>query len=154
MKGFLLLVALLAVPSLAFAKPKGCMTKAEQTVEWQIRHGIRLREFAFRCDEPPYNAGTLAIWRRIDATQTGQFQKMTDSRAKTFEREFPQTFKSYIEAWNGRIIMRYRDYYLSDIDCIQTKRQLQDIEKKGFKAFTTLSARYKPEILMDYRTCQ
>jgi hypothetical protein len=150
----LLALILLASGSDAQAKPKNCITKAEQTVEWQIRHAIRLREFAWRCDEKPYSAGTLDIWKRVDEKNAAKFQQMRDSRAKVFEREFPEKHKTYIENWNGRIIIRYRDYYLSDIDCKQTKKQLQDIDKNGFNSFTKLAARYKPEVLMDYRICQ
>lgn len=137
----------------ALAKPKNCITSAEQTVEWQVRHALRLREFAWRCDEKPHHAGTWEIWSRIDQKNAAQFQKMKDARAKVFEREFPEKHKVYLENWNGRIIMRYREYYLSDIDCKQTKKQLEDIDKKGFNAFTKMSARYKPEVLMDYRVC-
>lgn len=137
----------------AQAKPKNCFSSAEHTVEWQVRHGIRLREFAYRCDEHPYNAGTLEIWKRIDEKNAAQFQKMRDARAKTFEREFPTKFKEYLEAWNGRIIIRYRDYYLSDVDCAQTKKQLEEIDKKGFPVFVKIAAKYKPEALMDYRKC-
>jgi hypothetical protein len=153
MRWGLLFVLLLVGSAPAFAKPKNCMTKAEQTTEWQIRHAIRLREFAWRCDEPPYSAGTLEIWNRIDEKNATKFQQMKDARAKIFEREFPEKHKVYLENWNGRIIIRYRDYYLSDLDCKQTKKQLQDIDKTGFNAFLKLAAKYKPEVLMDYRTC-
>ncbi|MBF0270051.1 MAG: hypothetical protein HQL44_15820 [Alphaproteobacteria bacterium] len=153
MRFLLILILLLLQASPAFAKPKNCMTRAEQTSEWQIRHAIRLREFAWRCDEPPYSAGTLEIWKRIDEKNAAQFKKMTDARAKVFEREFPTQHKTYLENWNGRIIIRYRDYYLSNIDCAQTKQQLLDIDKKGFGAFTKMAGKYKPEVLMDYRIC-
>lgn len=149
----LILLLSLSMAAPAQAKPKNCFSKAEQTVEWQVRHGIRLREFAHRCEEPRYNAGTLEIWKRVDEKNAAQFQKMRDARAKVFEREFPEMHKEYLENWNGRIILRYRNYYLSDVDCKQTRKQLEAIDKTGFNAFVKMAAKYKPEVLMDYRLC-
>lgn len=146
-------------PALAQAKAKGksqargCFTKVEQAAEQQVRQGIRLREYGWRCEQSPYAAKTLELWTTIDKKFGKDFAKVTETRQKAFEREFPDSWKTDLEVWNGRIVLHFRHLYLSNRACAEAKSQLVEIDKKGFKTFQAMAAKAKPEVIMDYKVC-
>ncbi|MCC7168251.1 MAG: hypothetical protein IT565_11845 [Rhodospirillales bacterium] len=150
---------LASAPAWAQAKAKGknqargCFTKPEQAAEQQVRQGVRLREFAWRCEETPYLAKTLELWTGIDKKFGKDFAKVTETRQKAFQREFPESWKTDLEVWNGRIVLHYRHLYLSKRACVEARNQLEQIDKKGFKTFQAIAAKAKPDVIMDYKIC-
>jgi hypothetical protein len=156
-RGLVLLLAFLILPGESWAqkagKPRECFTKPEHEAEQQVRQGIRLREWSAICDIEPFKAGTWPLWSKIDNKFGKDFAKVTESRAKAFEREFPETWKQQIEVWNGRIVLHWRNRSLLPRNCTELKKQLEQIDKKGFSAFKAIAAKTKPEVRMDYKIC-
>lgn len=132
------------------AKIKGCFSRAEQAAEQQVRHGIFLREAAARCDAQPYSAGTLSMWTGVNRQFGERFARQTDVRRKAFDREFPH---DDIGTWDGRLVMHFRYYPLSQGYCQDVRNQLRDVQAKGWGAFVKQSVKSRGEVLLDYKVC-
>ncbi len=149
----LLLLCLLPHLALAQGRPMECFTKAEQRAEQMVREGLRLREGAIGCDGPPWRAGTRPLWDDIDRRFGGQFAAQTRVRERAFRREFAKDAENRLQMWNGRIVMHFRHYPLSETYCAGIKDVLQKMQKGGWRAFTGLAAKAKDQVKMDYRPC-
>ncbi len=130
-----------------------CFTKSEHAVEGEVRYGVRLREHSWSCDTKPYSMDTWKIWSAFDKSSKDQFVKLTEDRKKTFEREFPNNYKALISTWDGRIVLHYRYDQLNGVMCSNLKKQLTDIQAKGWKEFQKQAKKNKPEVMMDYKVC-
>jgi hypothetical protein len=144
-----LLVAATPAPA-QNAKSKGCFSAAEQAAEQQVRHAIFLRESALRCEAPPFSAGTAALWSDIAQQFGDRFARQTDLRRKAYEREFP---RDDIGSWDGRVVMHFRHYPLTEGYCQDVKRLLKDVQTKGWGVFVKQSVKSKGEVLLDYKVC-
>jgi hypothetical protein len=149
-----LLLSLLPTQVLAEAKARNCFTKAEQTAEQIVREGLRLREGATGCDGPPWKMHTLSLWMSVDQRLGSRFAAQTRIRKKAFQREFSDDADNRLEMWNGRIVLHYRNYPLSDVYCAGVKDMLDNALKKGWGAVTRSAARGADEVKMDYRYCE
>lgn len=150
------LVAVVLFPHWAFAqgKTRGCFSKAEEAAEQIVREGLRLREGARGCDGSPWNKGTLALWDDVDRLFGPRFAAQTAIRRKAFEREFKDDADNRLERWNGRIVMHFRHYPLSDIYCGSIKTMLEQIRKRGWGVLQKQATKAQDEVTMDYRPCQ
>jgi hypothetical protein len=148
-------LALLAmmVPPPAFAKPKGCFTATEESAEQMVRQGLRLREGARGCDSEPWDAGTLPLWQQIDQQYGPQFAHQTEIRKNAFVREFSNDAENKLSEWDGRIVIYFRNYPLSDLYCGQIKSMMAAIQKGGWPAFTKQAGRSGDVVKMNYNPC-
>lgn len=146
-------VMLLLWPELAWSKPRGCFTKAEQNAEQMVRHGLHLREGANGCDGQPWNTGTEPIWQQINTQLGAQFAQQTQIRAAAFDREFEKDADNKLSVWNGRIVMYFRNYPLSAVYCGELKKQLDAVQKGGWGVFARQAGKAVDVIRMDYRLC-
>ncbi len=137
----------------AWAKPKKCFTKPEQTAEQVIRLGLRLREGALTCHDKPWNRDTKAAWEKMDQTFGQRFAQQTKIREQAFSREFPKDAKTILAQWDGRTVFFYRYHPLSDVYCNSIGKLLDDINKKGWGYLTQQAAKGGDEVKMDYRQC-
>ena len=157
--GPLALIACLDV-NLAWAQAasKGCFSKQEEQAEQIVRDGVRLREGAIGCDDRPYLAGTLVLWRQVDQRFGAQFNQQTKIRQTAFQREFADDADNTLEMWNGRIVFHYRHYPLSDTYCGSVKLMLQSMlqgsNAKGWGILVKQAGYGKDEVSMDYRLCE
>lgn len=155
MGGISALLAMLCAiaPEQSLAKPRGCFTKAEQAAEWQVRHGLRLREGGIACDGSPWDAGTKPLWESVDKQFGPQFKQQTDIRAAAFQREFEGDAENKLTRWNGRIVFYFRNYPLSATYCSSIKTMLSDMLAKGWRVFTRQAYYARDEIRMTYKPC-
>jgi hypothetical protein len=130
-----------------------CFTKAEQSAEQIVRHGLRLREGAQACDEPPWNLPTAPLWESIDKQFGPRFAAQTAIRKKAFMREFADDADNRLALWDARIVMHFRHYPVSDEYCAGIKDMLDETLKRGWGAFTKQAAKARDEVRMDYRPC-
>ncbi|MTJ80885.1 MAG: hypothetical protein F8N37_07705 [Telmatospirillum sp.] len=149
------LAALMALPAdaMAQAAAKGCFTPAEITAEQIVRVGLRLREGARACGEKPWNAGTQGLWDQLDQRFGRQFAAQTAVRQKAFQREFSDDADNRLEMWNGRIVMYYRHYPVSEVYCGEIKSQMEKVMKSGWSAVTKAAKASGDAVRMDYRPC-
>lgn len=144
----------LAVPGQdAFAKPRGCFTKAEQNAELLVRAGLRLREGGVACDREPWNAGTRPLWDAVDKQFGPQFKQQSDIRRAAFEREFENDAEHKLTMWNSRIVFYFRNYPLSAVYCDSIKKTLQEMPTKGWQSFVKQARYATDEIRMTYEPC-
>jgi len=151
------LIALVTALSLfsgsAFAKPKICFTKAEENAEMLVRGGLRLREGAAGCDGRPYEMHTQPIWDQINQKFGPKFKQQTDLRRKAFVREFANDAENRVQAWDGRTVLYFRNYPLSQVYCAQVKKSLEDFLKTGWESFAKTARLYRIQVEDDYRAC-
>ena len=131
----------------------GCFTKAEMAAERLVREGLRLREGALGCDGPPWNKRTKPLWQDIDTKFGQRFQVQTRARAKAFQREFADDAEDHLQLWDGRTVMFFRHYPLSDDYCDAIKETLQDVQKKGWNVVNGRAGKGRIPVEMDYRAC-
>ncbi len=148
-----LLLSLSPPFTLALGKPRGCFTRAEQGAEEMVREGLRLREGAIGCDGPPWYAGTKPLWEEIDQRFGQRFAAQTGIRRRAFQREFAKDAENRLQMWNGRIVMHFRNYPLSETYCAGIKDVLQKMRRGGWGVFSRLAGMAKDEVKMDYRPC-
>ncbi len=153
----LFIVTVALVPALApttlDAKPRGCFTKSEQTAEEVVRYGLRLREGAMGCDGAPWEAHTQPLWEAVDKQFGPQFKQQTDARAKAFVREFENDAEHKLTQWNARIVFYYRNYPLSPVYCDSIKKEMMQMQAKGWNAFVKLAKLAREDIRMTYQPC-
>lgn len=135
------------------AKPKICFTKAEEGAEMLVRGGLRLREGAAGCDGRPYDMHTQPLWDQIDQKFGPKFKQQTDLRRKAFEREFSKDVENNVQAWDGRTVLYFRNYPLSQVYCVQIKKNLEDFLKTGWGSFAKTAKLYRIEVQDDYKLC-
>lgn len=135
----------------AVAAPRGCFTAPEHEAEQEIRHGIRLREGATECDA--WVPGLTEVWKKIDAANGNRFANQKSLRERAFAREFEKWSNTYREVWDGRIVMYFRNFPINEAHCRQLAKQLDEVLKKGYRAFKTQAALLRNEVRMDYRVC-
>lgn len=149
----LLGLAVLAPTGPARAKPKTCFTPAEIAAEQQVRHGLRLREGARICSEPPYDLKLLGLWQEIDTQFGPRFARQKTIREQAFRREFGQDTYNRLEMWDGRVVMHYRNNWASPEFCGDISKTLNDMKTKGWSVFSKRAAKAKPEVTVDFRPC-
>jgi hypothetical protein len=142
-----------AVAMAQAAKPRGCFTTAEQTAEQIVREGLRLREGARGCDGRPWRMGTASLWQDVDNQLGPRFLAQTNIRRKAFTREFKDDANNRLELWDGRIVMHFRHYPLSEIYCSEIKDVLGEAKTRGWAAIRAHASKSKEEVKMDYRPC-
>ncbi len=148
------LVLLLLLPSLeSAAAPRGCFTPAEAEGSQMVRHGIRLREGAMRCQEEGFTTDTVALWRKIDKAVGSQFKTHTDRRREAFQREFEDWAAWNLSVWDGRIVHQFRYRPLSRELCTDIADMLKDINDRGWAAFAKQAAKLRNEVREDYHIC-
>ncbi|MBF0334161.1 MAG: hypothetical protein HQL40_11030 [Alphaproteobacteria bacterium] len=151
MRASLVAVLIVCLATDAVAAPRGCFTVPEHQAEQEIRHGIRLREGATECDA--WVPGLTEVWRKIDQTNGNRFAAQTKLREAAFAREFESWSNTYRDVWDGRIVMYFRNYPVTDAHCRQLAKQLDEVLKKGYRAFKEQASLLRNEVRMDYRTC-
>ena len=139
--------------SAAGPKPKICFTKAEENAEMLVRGGLRLREGAAGCDGRPYEMHTQPLWDQVDQKFGPKFKQQTDLRRKAFVREFATDVENHVQAWDGRTVLYFRNYPLSQVYCVQIKKNLQDFLKTGWAGFITTAHLFRIQVEDDYRVC-
>ena len=151
-----LCTALSLFASSAFAaggKPKICFTKAEEGAEMLVRGGLRLREGAAGCDGRPYEMHTKPLWDQVDQKFGSKFKQQTDLRRSAFVREFSKDVENHVQAWDGRTVLYFRNYPLSQPYCAQVKKNLEDFLKSGWPSFAKTATLYRIPVEDDYRVC-
>jgi hypothetical protein len=148
------IVSLMPAVAQAQANGSGCFRKAEQTAEQIVREGLRLREGARGCDGPPWNMRTLALWEEVDKRFGARFAAQTQIRQKAFQREFSDDADNRVDMWNGRIVLHFRHYPLSEVYCAGIKDMLEQTLKKGWGVLQRSAAKGAGEVEMDYRPCE
>lgn len=143
----------LAVTMPAQAKPRGCFTKAEHNAERTVRHGIFLREMAFRCDVAPFSLQTRSIWLEVDNRIGDQFKRNTELRQRAFEREFEKRAPQILNAWDGRLVMQHRHMFLTKPQCDDAKKALEEARSRGFQAIRKQAEKVRNEVFYDYKLC-
>jgi len=139
--------------SAAGSKPKICFTKAEENAEMLVRGGLRLREGASGCDGRPYEMHTQPLWDQVDQKFGPKFKQQTDLRRKAFVREFAKDVENREQAWDGRTVLYFRNYPLSQVYCVQIKKNLEDFLKTGWGGFVATAHLYRIQVEDDYRPC-
>ena len=148
----ILAASILAAPS-AWAKPKGCLGAREETAEQVVRHGVRLREGAQRCEALGFATGAAERWRALDAQLGEQFAAQVAVRAKAFDREFGELAEQELRNWDGRIVGYFRNRPLSQIYCGGIQTMLTEAGAKGWVGFKKQALRERGEVRMTYRIC-
>ncbi len=148
----LLLALLSAEPALAAGKPKGCFAQAEHQAEWEVRHGVRLREAADRCGVV-YQPGMPKTWEGVADKLGARFKTANDTRRKAFQREFPDNFENAIVWWDGKIVMYFRNYPVNAAWCGELAKQLDEVSKKGYKAFQSQAKLGRGEVQHNIKAC-
>jgi len=154
-------IALLTVLSLAASsveaaggpKPKICFTPAEENAEQLVRGGLRLREGANACDGRPYEMHTQPLWDQVDQKFGPKFKQQTDIRRGAFVREFSKDAENNEKAWDGRTVLYFRNYPLSQVYCVQIKKNLEDFLKSGWGGFVKTARLYRIPVEDDYKPC-
>ncbi|HXP97276.1 MAG TPA: hypothetical protein VN809_11225 [Telmatospirillum sp.] len=149
-----LIASLIPAPALAQTQERGCFTKAEQKAEQIVREGLRLREGAKGCDGPPWGLHTLSLWTSVDQRFGPQFAAQTRVRKSAFQREFSDDADNRLDMWNGRIVLHFRHYPLSEVYCAGIKDMLDNTLKKGWGVVARSAAKGVDEVKMDYRLCE
>ena len=134
-------------------KPKICFTPAEENAEQLVRGGLRLREGAAGCDGRPYEMHTQALWDQIDQKFGAKFKQQTDIRRGAFLREFSKDAENNERAWDGRTVLYFRNYPLSQVYCAQMKKTLENFLKSGWNGFANTARLYRVPVEDDYRKC-
>jgi hypothetical protein len=134
-------------------KPKICFTKAEENAEMIVRAGLRLREGAAGCDGRPYEAHTQPLWDQVDQKFGPRFKQQTDIRRGAFVREFAKDAENNERAWDGRTVLYFRNYPLSQVYCVQIKQTLEKTLKGGWASFVTTARLYRIPVQDDYKPC-
>lgn len=143
----------LVEPVWAATKPRGCFTAPEISAERLVRQGLRLREGANACNGNPWNYKTLPLWTDIDTRFGWRFAQQTKIRKGAFIREFDKDAENRITQWDGRTVMFYRTYPLSDEYCAGVKKQLLDMQKSGWAVFVKAASVAPEEIKTIYNPC-
>jgi hypothetical protein len=139
--------------SAAGGKPKICFTKAEENAEMLVRGGLRLREGAAGCDGRAYEMHTQPLWDQVDQKFGPKFKQQTDLRRKAFVREFAKDVENHVQAWDGRTVLYFRNYPLSQVYCVQIKKNLEDFLKTGWASFAKTALLYRIQVEDDYKLC-
>jgi hypothetical protein len=125
----------------ADAKEKLCFTPQEETAEMMVRGGLRLREGALGCDGRPWEMHTKPLWDQVDKKFGYQFRQQTNIRRAAFTREFSTDVENREALWDGRTVLYYRNYPLSQLYCKEIKTSLDTMLKSGWTAFAKQAAK-------------
>lgn len=148
------LIAVLLLPSAeAGAAPRNCFSPKEALAMQMVRHGIRLREGAMRCQEAGYSPGAVELWRKVDGAVGSQFKEQTDLRREAYQREFEKWAEWNLTVWDGRIVHYFRYRPLSRELCGNLSTMLKEVDEKGWKAFSKQADLLRNEVRLDYRIC-
>lgn len=156
MRRLLILSSILAATAAdpAWAKPQRCFKAKEATAEENVRHGVRLREGAARCDSMGLTAGSNEAWQAINEAVAPQFKAQMDIRTAAFGREFESNAEQQLTHWNGRIVMHFRHRPLTAPYCQNLAANLKELRDKGWPAFIKQAKLEAGEIKMDYKICR
>ncbi len=149
----LILILLLPSPHAA-AAPRKCFAPKEAEAIQAVRHGIRLRESALRCQEEGFAPDAIALWRKIDQAVGSQFKAATNLRRESFQREFEDWADWNLSIWDGRIVMHFRNRPINRELCTNIAAMLKDIDSRGWPAFTKQATKLRDEIRLDYMVCR
>jgi len=140
--------------SAAGAKARGCFSEAEARAEMTVRHGLFLREAAKLCEEAGLTPGIGAQWADVDKRFGRDFKLNTDLRRAAFAREFDKRAPTTQLVWDGRLVMLQRHAPVTQGQCNDAKRMLQEIQKGGFKVFSKQAAKDNDDVVLDYKVCK
>ena len=137
----------------ALAAPRGCFTNAELSAEGIVRYGLRLREGARLCSEPPYAFEMMPLWESVDKQVGVRFASSKAKREGAFLREFGKDAHHRLEMWNARIVFRFRYHPVSEPFCRSVEQTMKDIQTRGWSVFAKQAALSRDEVRMDFRPC-
>ncbi|OAN53129.1 hypothetical protein A6A04_14295 [Paramagnetospirillum marisnigri] len=146
------LAALLSPLGAEAAKPKRCFSTTEVSAEREIRHGIYMREAAKRCDGD-YIKGANAMWQKFEAAQGTKFKAANGKRIKAWQREFPDDWQFKMNHADGRLVTYARHMPRTTGLCENIDELLQELDKRGYAAFTVQSKTIHNEVIEDYKVC-
>ena len=137
-------------------KPRGCLTSNEHVAEREVRHGVRLREMSFRCDQQyPREKPIFPRWKEFSEKFAAQFVKQVDARRKAMAREFPGNFEEVMKYWDDRLVVFFRHYPLTEPYCQGISKLFDPLERSGWNAFVKQAAAARDEIMLwDYKLCR
>ena len=145
-----LLVAL-CVSAPAWAKPKGCFTKAEISSDQVIRHGVYLREAADRCNS--YQPGSWVEWKAFDTAFGVQLRAERSKREAAFKREFPDSWLKDVTTFDAKLVTFDRNLPYNVAFCEDIKDLLDGLKKGGWGAFTKQSKKVRDQARMEFKPC-
>ena len=149
-----LAVSILALDAgTAWAAPRGCFTNAELNAEGIVRYGLRLREGARLCSEPPYAFEMMPLWESVDRQVGQRFAGNKRQREAAFLREFGKNAYHRLEMWDARIVFRFRYHPVSEPFCRSVEQTMKDIQTRGWSVFAKQAALSRDEVRMDFRPC-
>ena len=143
--------ALMTLTAPAWAKPKGCFTRAEISSDQIIRHGVYLREAALRCND--YEPGSWAEWKQIDNKFGTKFRAERTRREGGFKREFPDSWLKDVTTFDAKLVTFDRNLPYNDAFCADIKDLLDNIQKKGWGEFTAQSKKIRDQARMEFVPC-
>ncbi len=135
------------------AKAKNCLSAPEVNAEREIRHGIYMREAARRCDGN-YVIGTFNMWQKFEAASGAKFKASNDKRKKAWQREYPEDWQVKMNHADGRLVTYARNVPRTIGYCENIDDLLNDLDKKGYAAFTKQAKVVHNEVIEDYKVCQ
>jgi hypothetical protein len=150
----LILTMLLQPVAEADAAPRKCFTPPEAEAIQTVRHGIRLRETAARCQEDGFSPEAQAVWQRIDTAVGSQFKAATDLRRSGFQREFESWADWNVSVWDGRIVRFFRHRPINRELCRNIDAMLKEVDTKGWVAFTKQATKLRDEVRIDFVVCR
>lgn len=142
-------------PAQAQAPPdanfKRCLNDKELETERLVRHGVFLREGAWRCNGAV--PGSFDIWRDIDENLGPQMRRVTDARKLLFDREFGESSFQVTNYLDGRLVVYYRNFPLTGVYCNTINRLLKDVQARGWGAYAKQAETLRDNVKLDYRAC-
>ncbi len=147
------LAACLAAAGPAAAKPKGCFSAGEARAEGLIRHSVRLREGAWRCDKMGYTTGAYARWQDLAAQFAEPMAAEVEKRARAFGREFEAEAAARMRTVDARDLQYFRYRPLTQSYCRHLDGMLAEIGRGGWGALRRQAASERTEVGAEYRRC-
>ncbi|CAA7626855.1 conserved exported hypothetical protein [Candidatus Terasakiella magnetica] len=147
------ILMLLGATSAQAAKPKKCLSLPEITAEREIRHGIFMRESSNRCDGR-FLRGSAQMWQKFEQANGTKLRAANGKRLKAWEREFPTDWRYKINYADGRLVTYDRNIPLTAGFCENVEELLQEVDKRGYAAFSAQAKLLQNEVVEDYKVCQ
>lgn len=137
-------------------KPRGCLSPSEHVAEREVRHGVRLREMSFRCDQQyPRARAVFPRWKEFSDKSAERFARQAELRRKAMAREFPDNFREVMMSSDDRLVVFFRHYPLTEPYCLGISRLFDPLERGGWQAFVKQAATVRDEIrLWSYKSCR
>ena len=152
MKRYIAFLMVVSLTAPAFAKPKGCLTKAEIGSDLIVRHGVFLRETSDLCNS--YQPGIKDEWKEFDQSFGPRLKGERDKRERAFKREFPDTWLRVITTFDAKMVTYDRNIWFTETFCSDVKDLLDDNKKKGWGSFVTQSKVIRDMQKMEFKPCE